>query len=547
MSRSAPAHILGSRPTGLPVVKALFSCEAADTASALSPVTHLAMNVQKLDVLGSQCETPKRRLSDRWPMLRTDSTESMDAGLGLDCPDVMSFRDLEETFEKSLFDSRRVMITKLPLGRRRSLPQKFLGSSPAFKRNLSDSLDCDVFESSESENKENEAFQFKMPVRPSYRGSTRFRCHADGKEALVQRQKSAPACMFSSPGKDSEVKGFDLPLRRKSSCTSTTTESSDDGFLDMLVGDDEESESEIPCGVARLWTAPLVMRSAAHCCEPGSPLKHPPVGRATMKRPELAQGDMPEKIKRRRSMFEVTGDSDTSMNLQCSKSFSKETIESLLDSDQKDLVGDFSKTFLFPTVSGKRQELKYVTPEMVAMVLNGYFKDFIERCVIVDCRYPYEYDGGHIKSAINLHMEQEIEDYFLKNTIRPHGAKRVILIFHCEFSSERGPRMCKFLREKDRDLNEYPKLHYPELYVLLGGYKDFFQKCKSLCDPERYRPMLHEDFKDDLRRFRMKSRTWAGEKSKRELYSRLKKLLEQICVTSLGFTLLACFNRRLHL
>lgn len=34
--------------------------------------------------------------------------------------------------------------------------------------------------------------------------------------------------------------------------------------------------------------------------------------------------------------------------------------------------------------------------------------------------------------------------------------------------------------------------------------------------------MHHEDFKEDLRKFRQKSRTWAGEKSKRELYSRLK-------------------------
>ncbi|XP_075070316.1 M-phase inducer phosphatase 1 [Mixophyes fleayi] len=520
MSRSAPAHVRGtSCLSGLPVVKALFSCEA-DTA--LSPVTNL--NIEQLAGLGSQCETPKCKLGDRWSMQRAGSSESVDAGLGLDSPGSMSLRDLEETFERSLFDSRRVMNTKLPLGRRRSLPHKLLGSSPAFKRNLSDSLDCDVFEPSESENKENETFQFKMPVRPSFRGSVRFRCQADGKEALVQRQKSAPACMFSSPGKDSDVRGYNLPLIRKSSCTSTTTEGSDDGFLDMLVGEDEENEPEFPCGVASLWTAPLVIRSPGLCCEAGSPSKPPLADRPSIKRTELPRGEMPERIKRRRSMFEVTEDSDMSTSLMRSMSFSKETIEGLLDTDQRDLIGDFSKTFLLPTVSGKRQELKYVTPEMVAVVLNGHFNDFIERCVIVDCRYPYEYEGGHIKRAINLHMELEIEDHLLKNPIRPHGAKRVIIIFHCEFSSERGPRLCKFLREKDRDLNEYPNLHYPELYVLLGGYKDFFHKCKSFCEPESYRPMLHEDFKDDLRRFRMKSRTWAGEKSKRELYSRLKKL-----------------------
>ena len=53
-----------------------------------------------------------------------------------------------------------------------------------------------------------------------------------------------------------------------------------------------------------------------------------------------------------------------------------------------------------------------------------------------------------------------------------------VLIFHCEFSSERGPKMYRFLREQDRELNKdsYPKLNYPEVYVLEGGYKAFYEK-----------------------------------------------------------------------
>lgn len=40
------------------------------------------------------------------------------------------------------------------------------------------------------------------------------------------------------------------------------------------------------------------------------------------------------------------------------------------------------------------------------------------------------------------------------------------------------------MRERDRLGNEYPKLHYPELYVLKGGYKEFFLKCQvSACLP----------------------------------------------------------------
>ena len=68
-----------------------------------------------------------------------------------------------------------------------------------------------------------------------------------------------------------------------------------------------------------------------------------------------------------------------------------------------------------------------------------------------------------------------MEEFLLRTPILPSSPeKRILLVFHCEFSSERGPRMCRFVRERDRVLNDYPNLHYPELYVLKGGYKDFF-------------------------------------------------------------------------
>ncbi|NP_001089673.1 cell division cycle 25A S homeolog [Xenopus laevis] len=521
--RSAPDHVRGSsRLSGLPVVKSLFSCEV-DTA--LTPVTSIALNMDQLSGLGSQCETPTRKLGERWSMQRTDSSESMDDGLCLDSPIKMDLNDTKEMFQKATCDPDRVGHTRLPIGRRHSLPQNLLGSSPSFKRNLSYSLNCEVFHPADLENKENETFPFKIPARPHSRGSFCSRLHGDGNEGFVQRQKSAPACMLSSPGR-TEVVPFDLVFVRKSSAASTSTEGSDDGFLDMLDGEDLENDAEVPCGMASLWTAPLVMKSPKNCrgarpvsepnCTTKPGLKH--VDR-------MPNEDTPKRSKRRKSMSEINEelDHDKSTKLR-SKSFSSQSIESILDNDQVNLIGDFSKVFLFPTVSGRHQELKYITPEMMVLILNGRFDPFIERFVVIDCRYPYEYEGGHIQGAINIHMEQAAEGYFLKNSILLSTSKRVILIFHCEFSSERGPRMCKFLREKDRDRNEYPQLHYPELYILHGGYKEFFQKCKTYCSPQSYRPMNHEDYKEDLRKFRMKSRTWAGERRKRELYSRLKKL-----------------------
>uniref|UniRef100_A0A8C4VSZ2 M-phase inducer phosphatase n=1 Tax=Gopherus evgoodei TaxID=1825980 RepID=A0A8C4VSZ2_9SAUR len=247
------------------------------------------------------------------------------------------------------------------------------------------------------------------------------------------------------------------------------------------------------------------------------------VARNALKRMERSQEETsPGNSKRRKNVPGTP--SEEAMSLKLIRTQSSSEIESILDNDQRNLIGDFSKDYLFHTVDGKHQDLKYIDPEMIVFVLTGKFASFIKECVIIDCRYPYEYEGGHIKGAVNLHMEEDVEDFLLKKPIMPSENKRVIIVFHCEFSSERGPRMCRFVRERDRLGNEYPNLHYPELYVLKGGYKDFFLRCRNYCEPQSYRPMHHEDFKEDLKRFRTKSRTWAGEKSKRELYSRLKKL-----------------------
>ncbi len=51
-----------------------------------------------------------------------------------------------------------------------------------------------------------------------------------------------------------------------------------------------------------------------------------------------------------------------------------------------------------------------------------------------------------------------------------------IIIFHCEFSQKRGPRALRALRDMDRKFNahRWPNLFYNEIYVLEGGYKNFY-------------------------------------------------------------------------
>lgn len=71
----------------------------------------------------------------------------------------------------------------------------------------------------------------------------------------------------------------------------------------------------------------------------------------------------------------------------------------------------------------------------------------------------------------------------------------------------------RFLRNNDRLRNEssYPALHYPEIYLLHNGYKEFYETYPEFCDPINYRQMSDPKYSEAYRHFRAKSKSWNGD------------------------------------
>uniref|UniRef100_A0A8C4WWW7 protein-tyrosine-phosphatase n=1 Tax=Eptatretus burgeri TaxID=7764 RepID=A0A8C4WWW7_EPTBU len=346
-------------------------------------------------------------------------------------------------------------------------------------------------------------------------------------------------------------------------------EDSENLFCLATVDNKEESHA-VPSSVATLILAPFVCHNEDKKLSETSVQKHLRFRSGCFFRsPSAPTSSSLDMLKQQRHEHneQVPLDSSPSQNNHCDSSAAKallsmttlpqweqntwngqenseESIGDASEESSKDLF-DSSLTPILPHAMGVRPGLCYITPETLVSALEGAYVEHIDKLLVVDCRYPYEFQGGHIRGAWNLYTKEELQENLLDHPLRPSRSQgRVIIVFHCEFSSERGPRQyvhligstfvitfhsgtvnlrgqldhgiicllhlslwfilfvasfsfvfscecdithpphsthltldrCHALRQMDRkmNINKYPKVFYPELYVLLGGYREFF-------------------------------------------------------------------------
>ncbi|CAM1503441.1 Fc.00g082170.m01.CDS01 [Cosmosporella sp. VM-42] len=145
-----------------------------------------------------------------------------------------------------------------------------------------------------------------------------------------------------------------------------------------------------------------------------------------------------------------------------------------------------------------RDPLPRITGETLAKALSGSYGPPSESCIIIDCRFNYEYNAGHIDGAVNF-ADGRCLDHWLFRDPFPGGRA---LIFYCEYSIVRGPTLASYVRSRDRDRNmeSYPKLTFPDIYVLEGGFSGFFGQYPDQCKPRGYVSMSDPAHQEACRR-----------------------------------------------
>ncbi|KAE8145237.1 hypothetical protein BDV25DRAFT_144848 [Aspergillus avenaceus] len=127
--------------------------------------------------------------------------------------------------------------------------------------------------------------------------------------------------------------------------------------------------------------------------------------------------------------------------------------------------------------------LPRIDKSILVELLDGKYNDKFDNIMVIDCRFEYEYEGGHIDGAVNYNDKENLAAELFTSP-KP----RTALVLHCEYSAHRAPIMAKFIRHQDRTYNAdfYPHLTYPDLYILDGGYSSFFAEHQTLCFPQNY-------------------------------------------------------------
>jgi hypothetical protein len=134
-----------------------------------------------------------------------------------------------------------------------------------------------------------------------------------------------------------------------------------------------------------------------------------------------------KQFRRSLSMFEHPAD--------VMKSNKQETVglDSIMDVDEE-------RSLKLPNFvpDDKPDSLPRISQETMISVLNGEYGQHFNKTMVIDCRFEYEYEGGHIDGAKNFNDKEKLSrELFDVAAID----ENTLVVFHCEYSAHRAPLM----------------------------------------------------------------------------------------------------------
>jgi rhodanese-related sulfurtransferase len=154
-----------------------------------------------------------------------------------------------------------------------------------------------------------------------------------------------------------------------------------------------------------------------------------------------------------------------------------------IKAEAPDFISALPQKFALPHFASSEvsDTIPRISGDTLSEVMDGRYDDEFDNKLIIDCRFEYEFAGGHINGAINFNDKGDLSQHLFEAP--PTG--RTLLVFHCEFSKVRAPMMARYVRSEDRAYNadRYPFLSYPEVYILQDGYCGYFISNRQRCFP----------------------------------------------------------------
>jgi hypothetical protein len=128
-------------------------------------------------------------------------------------------------------------------------------------------------------------------------------------------------------------------------------------------------------------------------------------------------------------MFEHPGDV---MNAkQDQENYQPSGLQSVMD------VDDTPALKLPHFMPAEAESLPRISHSTLIQVLDGEFDHCYDNKVIIDCRFEYEYNGGHIEGAMNFCDKEKLAE----RLFQAPSSSNTLLVLHCEYSAHRAPLM----------------------------------------------------------------------------------------------------------